>query len=53
MRTFKYNKPGTKTYYGLSTLAKRYAKQYEALGRDEMKFDRWLREVKGFKCYYL
>lgn len=53
MRTFKYNKPGTKTYYGLSTLAKRYAKQYEALGKNEMMFDRWLREVKGFKCYFL
>lgn len=53
MRTFKYQKPGTKTFYGLSTLMKRYAKQYEALGKKEGDFHVWLCKEKGFKCYYM
>lgn len=53
MSSFKYQKQGSSTYYGLSTLKKRFAKQYEALGKDDGKFEKWLYEVKGYRCYYM
>lgn len=49
---FKYESPkGAR--YGMPTLRKRYAKQYDEFGQDDIKFEQWLIHEKGFKRYYV